>query len=61
MSNIVAGHAEFVNNDTNVTFKSDTFKLTTIKVPARTYPPRSVIYKMEYGFKNIINVKMGVN
>jgi hypothetical protein len=61
MSNIVAGHAEFVNNDTNVEFKSDAFRLTTIKVPARTYPPRSVNYRMAYGYNAEVVVKMGVN
>jgi hypothetical protein len=61
MSSIIAGHAEFVNNDINTTFKSDVFKLTTIKVPARTYPPRSVNYRMSYGYNAEVVVKMGVN
>lgn len=61
MSNVISGHAEFVNNDTNVTFKSDAFKLSTVKVPKRDNPPRSINYTMSYGFDLGVNIKYSVN
>ena len=61
MSNIISNHAEYVNNDINTSFKSDTFKLATVKVPVRTYPPRSINYRMEYGYNAVVNVKLGIN